>query len=391
MAWVVPVRWLAHAGSAASSSVYIVCKAIFAIALSKTEAPIKDRIYLDHAATSPLRPEARAAMEEGFAIWANPSSPHAEGRKAKQALEDARERVKKALGWDGEVIFTSGASEAAALAMTRSNAHERFVSAVEHDAILAAAPGAPRLVVRTDGAVDCERLKKSLGVARAPLVAIQWINSETGNKLDHGELTDAIHDAGGVVLADCAQSVGKYPLPHDADMVIISAHKFGGPVGVGALLVRDFAMLEPSGGHERGYRRGTENLSGILGMAAALEACETGNEPDDIYDAIQHFASIVRENGGTWLGDTLDAPTGYIHAVAMPNLSGQAQLMRFDLAGFAVSQGSACSSGTLKGSHVLSAMGLPDELADRMIRISTGWNTTADQVNAFAEAWQHLC
>ncbi len=329
-------------------------------------------------------------MEEGFRIWANPSSPHAEGRKAKAALEDARERVKRALGWEGEVIFTSGASEAAALAMTRCAARERFVSAVEHDAVLSAAPGAPRLAVGADGAVDCERMKKSLAITSAPLVALQWVNSETGNKLDHGELTDAVHDAGGLVLADCAQSAGKYPLPHEADMVIVSAHKFGGPVGIGALLVLDFAMLEPVGGHERGYRRGTENLPAALGMAAALEAGGMPYGREGVYDAIERFAAVVRDGGGTWLGDTLDQPTGYIHAVAMPELSGQAQLMRFDLAGFSVSQGSACSSGTLKGSHVLAAMGLSEELADRMIRVSTGWNTTPEEVDSFAEAWRSL-
>lgn len=329
-------------------------------------------------------------MEEGFRIWANPSSPHAEGRKAKAALEDARERVKRALGWEGEVIFTSGASEAAALAMSRSTAHERFVSAVEHDAVLAAAQGAPRLAVGPDGAVDCAAMEAVLAKATAPLVALQWINSETGNKLDHGELTDAVHEAGGLVLADCAQSAGKYPLPHEADMVIVSAHKFGGPTGIGALLVEDFTMLEPTGGHERGYRRGTENLPGVLGMAAALEAGGMPYGDQGVYQAIERFATLVRENGGIWLGDTLDQPTAYIHAVAMPRLSGQAQLMRFDLAGFSVSQGSACSSGTLKTSHVLAAMGLADEVAERMIRVSTGWNTTPEEIDAFAEAWRSL-
>ena len=346
-----------------------------------------DAIYLDHAATTPLRPEARAAMEEGFAIWANPSSPHAAGRKAKAALEDARERIAQALKWDGEVIFTSGASEAAKIALRRANASERFVSGVEHDAVLAAAPGAPRLAILPDGAVAEEALAAVLANAQNPVVAIQWINSETGNMQHLGDTVYTVHDAGGLLVCDVSQSAGKYPLPHEVDMAIVAAHKFGGPVGVGALLVREFEMLAPDGGHERGYRRGTENLPGILGMAAALEACGEPYLPHDVYEATMRFAGEVRAAGGTWLGDRLDAPTAYIHAVAMPGLSGSAQLMRFDLARIAVSQGSACSSGSMRRSHVMTAMGVDDDLADRTIRVSLGWTTTAPEIERFAEVW----
>ena len=326
-------------------------------------------------------------MEEGFRIWANPSSPHAEGRKAKAALEDARERVKRALGWEGEVIFTSGASEAAALALGRAQAPERFVSAVEHDAVLAAAPGAPRLRVAGDGAVDLDAMIAVLDRASRPLVAIQSVNSETGNGQNHGDLTDAVHEAGGLVLVDCAQSAGKYPLPHEIDMAIVAAHKFGGPAGTGALLVRDFAMLEPSGGHERGYRRGTENLPAILGMAAALEACSEPYLAEDVQRTFEAIASELRDAGATLIADRLDTPTALIHAIAMPRLSGQAQLMRFDMAGIAVSQGSACSSGTLRTSHVLEAMGVEPEIAERTIRVSFGWNTTRVEVERLCEVW----
>ena len=176
------------------------------------------------------------------------------------------------LKWDGELIFTSGASEAAQIALGRGAANARFVSAVEHDAVLAAAPGAPKLAVTPDGAVDEEAMVAALAKAHNPLVAIQSLNSETGNWQNHGDLTDRIHEAGGLVLVDCAQSAGKYPLQHEIDLAIISGHKFGGPVGIGALLVRDYAMLAPDGGQERGYRRGTENLPGALGMLAALES-----------------------------------------------------------------------------------------------------------------------
>lgn len=327
-------------------------------------------------------------MEEGFRIWANPSSPHAEGRKARAALEDARERIKVALGWEGELIFTSGASEAAALALAQSRASERLVSAVEHDAVLQAARGAPQLPVGPDGALLIDQLESALDKASDPLVAVQWFNSETGNAQNLGDIIDCVHDRDGTVLVDCAQSVGKYPLPHEADMVVLSAHKFGGPIGIGALLVRDYAMLEATGGHERGYRRGTENLPGVLGMAAALEL---GGQhqylPEGVYEALRLGLNRIRDAGGTLISDQLDAPTGYIHAVSMPGIGASAQVMRFDLAGIAVSQGSACSSGTMKVSRVLQAMAVEPEIAANTIRVSIGWNTSIEEVERFCEVW----
>jgi len=345
------------------------------------------RIYLDHAATTPLRPEAAAAMAEGFAIWANPSSPHAEGRKARAALEDARARVKAALRWEGEVIFTSGASEAAALALNGANAGQRMLGATEHDALRRAAPDALILPVLPDGALDLDALEAALRAHPGALVAVQALNSETGNWLDLPEIFDRVEEADGLLLFDSSQAAGKYKFNKWGDIGIIAAHKFGGPVGVGALLVRDYAMLAPTGGHERGYRRGTENLPGVLGMAAALEA---GGEPYLAWDngaVLRDFAARVRAVGGTWLGDRLDRPTAYIHAIAMPGLSGTAQVMRFDMMGFAVSQGSACSSGSMKSSAVLAAMGVEPDVADRTIRVSLGWNTTRAEVEAFADAW----
>ena len=327
-------------------------------------------------------------MGEGFDLWANPSSPHAEGRKARAALEDARERVKQALGWEGEVIFTSGASEAAALALGHAKAGARLVSAVEHDAILKAAPDAERLSVRTDGALDIEVLTEAVQRER-PLVAVQHINSETGNAQELGAIAGVIGQAGGLLLADCAQSAGKVPLP-PCDMAIISAHKFGGPIGVGALLVKDFAMIEPAGGQERGYRRGTENLPGVLGMAAVLEACgQTWLDPA-ILEPLDSLAQECRDLGGTWLSDRLSEPTPYIRAIAMPKMSGSAQVMRFDMAGISVSQGSACSSGTMKTSHVMQAMQVEPGVADRTIRASFGWNTTREEVERFCEVWLDL-
>lgn len=368
---------------------YIVAKAKIAIV---TTHP---RIYLDHAATTPLRPEARAAMEGGFAMWANPSSPHAEGRKARAALEDARERVKRALVWEGEVIFTSGASEAAELALEAANTVHDIATAVEHDAVLRGDGPEWTLPVLADGAADLRALSAQTRPSELlvgdpenrSLVAVQHVNSETGNRQHIGFAAETVHDNGGLLLVDCAQSAGKFALPRMADMAIVSAHKFGGPVGVGALLVKDFAMLHAGGGQERGYRRGTENLPGVLGMAAALDACGEPYLDPTVIEPLGPFAEEVRALGGAWLSDRLSDPTPYIRAIAMPRLSAQAQLMRFDMAGISVSQGSACSSGTMKRSHVLTAMGVADEIADRTIRVSFGWTTTRAEVERFCEVW----
>ncbi|MBH1944657.1 aminotransferase class V-fold PLP-dependent enzyme [Erythrobacter sp. YJ-T3-07] len=352
----------------------------------------RPRIYLDHAATSPLRPEAKAAMEEGFAIWANPSSPHTEGRKAKQALEDARARVKAALGWDGEVIFTSGASESALLAFDSAHVLDEAVSAVEHDAIytMVSNRGVESIPVRSDGRIDTailDSLSKepsraaSGEVENRCLIAIQHVNSETGTRHDIGMIAEVVHGNNGVLLVDCAQSVGKVETPQIADMVIVSAHKFGGPIGVGALLVRDYAMLHPNGGHERGYRRGTENLPGILGMAAALEAGEWSTTREDRARFRERFDETALR-----IGEQVD----YIVPLTHPTMSAQAQLIRLDAKGFAVSAGSACSSGTLKKSRVLDAFGVPDDVAARTIRVSMGWSTTPEELEAFAEAWRSL-
>ena len=326
-----------------------------------------NRIYLDHAATSPLRPEARAAMEHGFAIWANPSSPHAEGRKAKAALEDARARVKAALGWQGEVIFTSGASEALALGLGRAKAIRRVVSAVEHDAVFRAAP-------------DAAIFDESAVLGAGTVLAIQHVNPETGTINPVSDMAPVVREAGAVLLSDCAQSAGKLALP-EADMLVISAHKFGGPIGTGALLVRDFALLEPMGGHERGYRAGTENLPAIMAMAAALEAGDWATSAAERAD----FAARLGE-GVLAIGERAD----HILALTHPTMSAQALLIRLDAQGFAVSAGSACSSGTLKKSRVLDAFGVDDDVARRTIRVSLGWSTTPAELEAFVEAWQGL-
>lgn len=326
-------------------------------------------------------------MARGFAIWANPSSPHAEGRAARAALEDARARVKATLGWEGEVVFTSGASEALAIGLGRTKAERRLVSAVEHDAVFRAAPDAAVLPI-AEGVVDLHALESALAAAGRAVVAVQSVNSETGTVLlphDDTNIVTRVRAAGGLFLADCSQSAGRLPLP-DADMIVVSAHKLGGPIGVGALLVRDFAMLEPSGGHERGYRAGTENLPAALGFAAALEAGGIESWPTSYPDRFE-FRDMLRRNGEVLCPGP---QCSHILAVAHERISAAALLIRLDAMGFAVSAGSACSSGTLKRSRALEAFGVDEDTASRTIRVSIGWNTTLVELNAFCKAWQEV-
>lgn len=335
-------------------------------------------IYLDHAATTPLLPAAREAMMEGFALWANPSSPHKAGRAARAALEDARARVKSALGWQGEVVFTSGASEALALAITRCVQPLVAVSAVEHEAVLRWAGDVPRLPVDADG---------WLAPGETPLgglVAVQQANNETGVMPSLLGLRGSVAMAGGLLLADCAQTAGKIALPM-ADLIAVSAHKFGGPIGVGALLVRDWAMLKPTGGQERGYRGGTENLPGALAMAAALEAGSDWLE-EAARLRLRLDKGIVAAGGEVVAQDAPRLAT--IGGYRMPGRSANAQLIRFDGMGIAVSAGSACSSGSLKASPVLTAMGYAH--AAEVIRVSIGRETTQGEIDAFLAAWLEI-
>jgi cysteine desulfurase len=333
-------------------------------------------LYFDHAATTPLLPQAREALLDGFARWANPSSPHRAGRAARAALEDARARIKAALGWPGEVVLTSGASEALALAIGRAKAPLVAVSAVEHEAVLRLAGDAARLAVDARGQVG------PAACVLPGLVAVQQVNNETGVIQPLAEIAAAVRSAGGVVLADAAQGAGKLPLP-DADLIAISAHKFGGPIGAGALLVRDWALLHPTGGQERGYRPGTENLPGALAMAASLEAGNAWLEDAQALRARLETALVA--SGAQVIA--ADAPRlCAIGAYRMPGKSATAQLIRFDGMGMAVSAGSACSSGSLRISHVLDAMGVAQP--GEVIRVSLGRETTADAVDQFVAAWR---
>jgi cysteine desulfurase len=270
--------------------------------------------------------------------------------------------------------------------MNRAQADRRIVTAVEHDCVHQAAPDAFHLPVDQAGIVEERALREALGDDRA-IVAIQAWNSETGVAQPVERQASIVHEAGGLLLVDAAQSAGKAPLPAGADMVITSAHKLGGPVGIGALLVKDYAMLDPSGGHERGYRRGTENLPGALGFAAALEAIGSHYLPGDVARGMPALLKERLVPAGAQIVPQASDPNPHIIALSMPGLNASAQVMRFDMAGIAVSQGSACSSGTMKTSRVLSAMRVDEDIARNTIRISPGWNTTFADLEQFCDTW----
>jgi len=345
-----------------------------------------DRLYLDHAATTPVLAEARRAMARALGCWANPNSPHAEGRAARAALERARQSVARALGWRHDVIFTSGASEAVEIAARRCRLAGRAYGATEHAVVPhAMGPGARVIAVGADGLVDEESLSSALSDGPA-LIAIQQVNNETGVIQPLAGIAARIRAAGSLLLADCAQGAGRIPLP-DADLIAACAHKLGGPPGVGVLLVRDLAMLDPVGGQEKGYRRGTQDVPGAAGFAAALEARPYDMERlqalrAELEDAIEAAGGVVVARAAPHIAT--------IGCYAMPGVASASQLVQLDLAGIAVSAGSACSSGSIKASPVLQAMGLPDEIAGCFVRVSFGPDTSRADVGRFLAEWRRI-
>jgi cysteine desulfurase len=338
-------------------------------------------LYLDHAATTPVLPQVQAAMADAMAHWANPSSPHASGRKARAMLEQARADIATALDWNGEIILTSGASESIAIGLRHAAIPVSAVSAMEHAAVLRVASAARRMPVDERGQID-------LGdIAPASLIAVQQVNNETGVIQDSVAIADQVHDAGAYLFCDAAQSAGKLDLPGNADMISISAHKLGGPPGIGALLIRDLALLNAAGGQEKGYRQGTENMPAAVGFAAALSASK-----DWLAGAQQlrnSLDSAVRCAGGVVIADGANRIAS-IASYAIPNVPSASQLIRFDMGGIAVSAGSACSSGTLKASPVLSAMGLSPDIAECAIRVSFGPDTRAEDIEFFLDIWSKI-
>lgn len=342
------------------------------------------RIYLDWNATAPMDETAVAAMVEAARVWANPSSVHADGRRARALLEDCRERIAAMLGaFPQQLVFTSGGTEALALALG-AKAKRRLVLATEHAAVLAAAPDAIIVPVDANGLAVLPALQEG------DLLAVQHANNETGVLQPVAAILEAARAAGARVLCDAVQTAGKLPLPA-ADFVAVSAHKLGGPPGVGALIVRcaeDLAAVQKGGGQERGLRGGTENLVGIAGFAAALKARSTAwlENARALRDTME--ARLTAAGAEVFAAAAPRLPTTSM--IRMPGTAASTQLIRFDMAGISVSSGSACSSGKVGASHVLAAMGVPPEAASEAIRVSLGWTTTAADIDAFCAAWEAL-
>ena len=333
------------------------------------------RAYLDWNATTPLRPEVRVAMAQAMDVVGNPSSVHAEGRAAKRLIERARAQVAAALGAEGaDIVFTSGATEAAAMACAGRGLH---CAGIEHDAVAAWCLG--------DLSVDQQGRVAVVDPTRS---AVQLANSETGILQDLAE---------GLAVSDLTQAFGKVPLAFNwlgCQMGLVSAHKLGGPKGIGALVLRrgvDFDPVLKGGGQEMGRRAGTENLIGIAGFGAAAEAAAR-DLADGVWERVaelrntlnqalsfEGFNTISVGNSAARLPNTL--------CLIAPHWKGETQVMVMDLAGFAISAGSACSSGKVRASKTLQAMGYDETLAGQAIRISLGPTNTEDEVLRFAEAW----
>ncbi|MFW2542651.1 cysteine desulfurase family protein [Primorskyibacter sp. 2E107] len=333
------------------------------------------RVYLDWNATTPLRPEAREAMIAAMDVVGNPSSVHAEGRAAKALVEKARGQVASAFGADGaDVVFVSSATEAAALAC----AGRGLVGAdIEHDAVAAWIEAT--LPVDGNGAVS---------VADPARTVLQAANSETG-------VIQALPE--GLAVVDATQAFGKLPFAFNwtgCTMAMISAHKLGGPKGVGALVMKrgtDVAARIRGGGQEMGRRSGTENVIGIAGFGAAAEAAAR-DLADGIWEPVAEFRNILEKALEAAAKETIFVGkyAGRLPGTscfALPGWKGETQVMQMDLAGFAISAGSACSSGKVRASRVLRAMGYDDDVASSAIRVSLGPSTTKEQVLRFADAW----
>jgi cysteine desulfurase len=356
--------------------------------------------YLDWNATAPVRPEVRAAMAETLAGTGNPSSVHRFGREAKRLLEQARTRVARLVNASSsDIVFTSGGTEANHLALRGIPGRKIIVSAIEHDSVRWIAPDAVIVSARPDGVIALDALERALEAEPCPaLVSLMLANNETGVVQPVAEAGRIAHAHGALFHCDAVQAAGKIAVDAallGADLLSLSGHKIGGPMGVGALIVAPDLPLHPlqtGGGQERGRRAGTENLPGIVGFGVAANIAA---------EALADLRSIValRDLAETRL--LAISPDAHIHGVeaprlpnticiTMPGVPAATQVMALDLSGVMVSAGAACSSGKVRRSHVLEAMGVPREEADGAIRISLGWSTTEEDIDQLVTAWGTL-
>jgi cysteine desulfurase len=357
--------------------------------------------YLDHNATAPVRPAVAAAVAEALAIGGNPSSVHAAGRAARRAVEAARVRLAALVGAaPAQIVFTSGGTEANHLALRGTGRPRVLVSAVEHDSVRQAAPGAEIVPVTREGVVDLPALEGLLALGGRPaLVSLMLANNETGVLQPVAEAAAIARAHGALVHCDAVQAAGKVPVDFASlgvHLLTLSAHKLGGPQGIGALVVADAVALAPlqtGGGQERGRRAGTENVPGIVGFGAAAETAAAELPGQERIAALRDRAErrlLAAEPRAKLFGAGAPRLPNTI-CVALPGVPAATQVMALDLAGVMVSAGAACSSGKVRPSHVLAAMGAGADEAGSAIRISFGWNSTEDDVEQLVEAWRLLC
>jgi cysteine desulfurase len=370
-----------------------------------------DRVYLDWNATTPLRPEARQAMVAALELAGNPSSVHAEGRQARRLVEDARGAVAAAVSARRQdVVFSSGGTEANALALTPGlrraggePVRRLLVSAIEHASVLSggrfAAETIGTIKVTGAGLVNLDHLRQWLAEGGPALVSVMLANNETGAIQPVGDIADIVHAAGGLLHVDAIQALGKIPFDINsikADLITLSAHKIGGPKGVGALVMaEEMQGLEPllrGGGQELGRRAGTENVAGIAAFGAAVRAAMAAlpGDAERLQGLRNRLEAGLKATPGMILfaADTPRLPNTTLFTV--PGLKAETAVIGFDLGGIAVSSGSACSSGKVQPSHVLAAMGFGRELTEGAVRVSLGWSTSEADIDLALEAWRKL-
>ncbi|HXS41925.1 MAG TPA: cysteine desulfurase family protein [Stellaceae bacterium] len=360
----------------------------------------KRETYLDWNANAPMRAEAIEAVARALPLCGNPSSVHRFGRRARQAIEAARESVAALINAAAEdVVFTSGGTEANNLALKGFPERRVLVSAIEHDSVLAAVPEATRIPVRPSGVIDLAALETLLAEDKRPaLVSVMFANNETGVIQPAVEIARIAHAHHAVYHCDAVQGPGKAVVDFraiGADLMTISAHKIGGPMGIGALIARNDLALKPlvaGGGQERGRRGGTENFPGIVGFGAAakLAAAEASVMPRvaTLRDRAQHALQAAAPAAKIFGVEAVRLPNTL--CIAMPGVAAATQVMALDLGGVMVSAGAACSAGKVTRSHVLDAMGVPRVEAECAIRITLGWSTEAADIDHLIEAWTAL-
>jgi cysteine desulfurase len=351
--------------------------------------------YLDHNATSPLRPVALDAMVEALRAGGNPSSVHRAGRAARTRIDDARRQVGRLVGaLPMEVIFTSGGTEANNMALKGSGRKRVLVSAIEHESVLKAVPHGERIPVGRDGVIDLEALERMLAEREPALVSVMFANNETGVIQPVAEVVRLARAVGALVHCDAVQAVGKVAVDLHGlgvDYLGFSAHKFGGPTGVGALVVRSGAPFTPDrlgGGQESYHRAGTENVAGIVGFGAAAAASSGALDVTALRDHVEASLGAVAPAAKVYGSGAPRLPN--TTCISMPGVTAETQVMALDLAGVCVSAGAACSSGKVTRSAVLAATGVEPAEAETAIRISCGWNTVFEDIERLIAAWKGL-